>query len=497
MTLIRQLSLISAPFIGAFVAAGIPASYLDSTGETQPLLFAARVVAGLVVWMAIWWMFEPIPIYATALLPLVVLPLVNVASLSEVVSHYTSNLLVLFLGGFILALALQRWGLHQRIAMLALRYLGATPRRILAALMGVSAFLSMWMSNTSTTLMMVPIAEGIVSRLRASGINGRRESIVFLLGVAYAASIGGIGTIVGSPPNAIAAAYLQSSLGIEVSFTDWMSVGLPIVLVMVPLTWALLSWVLFPFRSSPNSSSPPDLHEELAPPAPMRWGEWIVLLICSGTALMWMIRLPLKGVMVGGWHPFAGLTDAGIAITAALMLFVIPMDRRCERFAMDWECASQAPWGIFLLFGGGLSLAASIESSGLSGYLGANFAVLQSVPLWAGVAMVIAVLVFLTEITSNTATVTTAVPILVVAASSIGQPAPILVLPAAIAGSFAFMLPTATAPNAIVYGTGEVPISTMIRAGFWLNCLSIVVLSMLVVPLVQSSQFMHAPLQGG
>ena len=491
MNRIRRLSLVSAPFIGAFVSAGIPASYLDLTGETQPLLFTARIVAGVVVWMAIWWIFEPVPIYATALLPLVVLPIGNVASLSEVVSHYTSTLLVLFLGGFILALALQRWGLHQRIATLALRYLGGTPRRILAALMGVAAFLSMWMSNTSTTLMMVPIAEGVATRLRASDVNGRQGSTVFLLGVAYAASIGGIGTIVGSPPNAVAAAYLQSRLGIEVSFTDWMSVGLPIVLLMVPLTWALLSWVLFPFRSSSDSSSSLDLHEEFAPPAPMRLGEWIVLLICSGTALMWMIRLPLKGVMIGGWQPFAGLTDAGIAITAALILFVIPMDRRCERFAMDWECASQAPWGIFLLFGGGLSLAASIESSGLSGYLGANFSLLQSIPLWAAVAMVVAVVVFLTEITSNTATVTTTVPILVLAASSIGQAAPILVLPAAIAVSFAFMLPTATAPNAIVYCTGEIKISSMIRAGFWLNCLSIVVLSVLVVPLVQSSQFVR------
>ena len=489
MNQIRRLSLISAPFIGAFVAAGIPTSYLDLTGETQPLLFKARIVSGLVVWMATWWIFEPVPIYATALLPLVVLPLGNVASLSEVVSHYTSTLLVLFLGGFILALALQRWGLHQRIATFALRYLGGTPRRILAALMGVTAFLSMWMSNTSTTLMMVPIAEGVATRLRASDVNGRRGSTVFLLGVAYAASIGGIGTIVGSPPNAVAAAYLQSRLGIEVSFTDWMSVGLPIVLVMVPLTWALLCLVLFPFRSSSDSSSSLDLHDEFAPPAPMRLGEWIILLICSGTALMWMIRLPLKGVMIGGWQPFAGLTDAGIAITAALILFVIPMDRRFERFAMDWECASQAPWGIFLLFGGGLSLAASIESSGLSGYLSANFSVLQSIPLWAAVALVITVVVFLTEITSNTATVTTTVPILVLAASSIGHAAPILVLPAAIAGSLAFMLPTATAPNAIVYGTGEIKISSMILAGFWLNCLSIVVLSVIVVPLVQSSQF--------
>ena len=489
MNQIRRLSLVSAPFIGAFVAAGIPASYVDLTAETQPLFFTARIVAGLVVWMAIWWMFEPVPIYATALLPLVVLPLGHVASLSEVVSHYTSTLLVLFLGGFILALALQRWGLHQRIATLALRYLGGTPRRILAALMGVTAFLSMWMSNTSTTLMMVPIAEGVATRLRASDVNGRRGSTVFLLGVAYAASIGGIGTIVGSPPNAVAAAYLQSRLGIEVSFTDWMSVGLPIVLVMVPLTWALLCLVLFPFRSSSDSSSSLDLHEEFVPPAPMRLGEWIILLICSGTALMWMIRLPLKGVMIGGWQPFAGLTDAGIAITAALILFVIPMDRRFERFAMDWECASQAPWGIFLLFGGGLSLAASIDSSGLSGYLSANFSVLQSIPLWAAVALVIALVVFLTEITSNTATVTTTVPILALAASSIGHAAPILVLPAAIAGSFAFMLPTATAPNAIVYGTGEIKISSMIRAGFWLNCLSIVVLSVIVVPLVQSSQF--------
>lgn len=484
----RRLALLLAPLIGAAVAIAIPVSFVDADGATQPLLFSARVVAALVIWMALWWMLEPIPIYATALLPLVVLPIVGVAPLAEIVSHYTSTLLVLFLGGFILALALQRWGLHKRIATLALRHIGGTPRRILGALMAVAAFLSLWMSNTSTTLMMVPIAESIANRLSEHGVNRRHGSTVFLLGVAYAASIGGIGTIVGSPPNAVAAAYLQASLGLEVSFLEWMRLGVPIVLVMVPLTWALLAWVLFPLQGSSDSQRALELQGELEPAAPMRFGEWAVLLICAGTAVMWMIRLPLKGVMIEGWQPFSGLTDAGIAITAALILFVIPMDRRCERFAMDWDCASQAPWGIFLLFGGGLSLASSIESSGLSRYLGSMFSGLQLVPIWLAVALVISVIVFLTEITSNTATVTTAVPILVLVAGAIGLDAPVLVLPAALAGSFAFMLPTATAPNAIVYGTGQIKISDMIQAGFWLNCLSIVVLTLLAFPLVQSLQ---------
>lgn len=188
----RRLALLLAPLIGAAVAIAIPVSFVDADGATQPLLFSARVVAALVIWMALWWMLEPIPIYATALLPLVVLPIVGVAPLAEIVSHYTSTLLVLFLGGFILALALQRWGLHKRIATLALRHIGGTPRRILGALMAVAAFLSLWMSNTSTTLMMVPIAESIANRLNEDGVNRRHGSTVFLLGVAYAASIGGI-----------------------------------------------------------------------------------------------------------------------------------------------------------------------------------------------------------------------------------------------------------------------------------------------------------------
>ena len=222
MPQVRRFALVAAPLIGGGVALALPGSFVDADGATQPIVFAARIVAALVVWMALWWMLEPIPIYATALLPLVVIPMTGVAPLSEVVSHYTSTLLVLFLGGFILALALQRWGLHQRIATLALHHIGGTPRRILGALMAVAAFLSLWMSNTSTTLMMVPI-----------------------------------------------------------------------VLVMVPLTWALLAWVLFPFEDSSDSHHFLDLRDELMPVTPMRFGEWAVLLICAATALMWMIRLPL------------------------------------------------------------------------------------------------------------------------------------------------------------------------------------------------------------
>lgn len=485
MVQMRQLALVGPPLIAGVVAMALPGSFVDSVGATQPIALAARIVAALVVWMAFWWMLEPIPIYATALLPLVVLPMAGVAPLAEIVSHYTSTLLVLFLGGFILALALQRWGLHQRIAMLVLHHIGGTPRRLLGALMAVAAFLSFWMSNTATTLMLVPIAESLANRLNEHSINRRHSSTVFLLGVAYAASIGGIGTIIGSPPNAVAAAYLQASLGIEVSFLEWMRLGVPIVLVMVPLAWALLTWVLFPFKDSSDAQRRLDLRTELSAAAPMRSGEWAVLLVCAGTALMWMIRLPLKGLMVGGGQPFSGLTDAGIAITAALILFVIPMDQRCETFAMDWDCAAKAPWGVFLLFGGGLSLAASIESSGLSGYLSTFFSGLQLFPIWMAVALVITFVVFFTEITSNTATVATAVPILVIVAGSIGQDAPVLVLPAALAGSFAFMLPTATAPNAIVYGTGQIMIRSMIRAGLWLNCLSIIVLALLAYPLVR------------
>ena len=483
---VRRLSLFLSPLFALAVALSMPETYLDVTGSTQSLSFSAHFVAGLVVWMALWWMFEPIAIYATALLPLVVLPISGVSSLSTVLSHYTSSLLVLFLGGFIIALALQRWGLHQRIATATLSHIGGSPRLILGSIMIISAFFSLWMSNTSTTLMMVPIAESIANRYQNSFSHRSQLSTVFLLGVAYAASIGGIGTIVGSPPNAVAAAYLQSTLGIEVTFLEWMRLGVPIVLMMLPLTWLLLTWFIFPLGDTFERHNNFDFLDDQSRPGPMNFGQWMVVLVCLGTALMWMLRLPLKGVMIDDWQPFAGLTDAGIAITAALILFVIPMDRHCRSFAMDWDCASQAPWGIFLLFGGGLSLGASIESSGLSRYLGAIFSSFDSIPTWLAIALVITTVVFLTEITSNTATVTTAVPILAIVAGAIGQDATFLILPAALAGSFAFMLPTATAPNAIVFGTGLIKMKHMIRAGLWLNCLSVVVLSLMAYPLIQS-----------
>ena len=433
--------------------------------------------------MAVWWMTEAVELYATALLPLVALPMTGAAPVRAAAAPYAHELIFLFMGGFLIALAMQRWGLHRRMALRALRAAGDHPAGIVACFMGVTAFFSMWVSNTATAVMMLPIALSIISLVEQvePGTKTRPHfALCLLLGIAYAASIGGIGTIIGTPPNVFLASYIQSNLGQEISFVRWMGVGLPLVAVFLPLAWLMLTRVLYPLRGERIEGSRAVTERAYRELGAMSRGERIVLAVFLLAALSWIARPLLVNVRIGDMNPLAGLSDPVIAMVAALVLFVVPVDVKRRVFVMNWETALKLPWGILLLFGGGLSLAAAIRVNGVGEYIGHQLGILSGIPVLLLVMAVIALVIFLTELTSNTATTATFIPILAALAPVFDLHPFMLIVPAAIAASCAFMLPVATPPNAIVFGSGHVTIQQMIRAGFWLNLAGVVLITMLV-----------------
>ena len=396
-TIIQWIGLIAGPALALLLYGLLPHAYPNSAGETVEFSNAGRATTALAVWMAVWWMTEAVELYATALLPLVALPMTGAASMRAAAAPYAHELIFLFMGGFLIALAMQRWGLHRRLALRALRAAGDHPAGIVACFMGVTAFFSMWVSNTATAVMMLPIALSIISPGGAGGARKRRRrkrerrtgnrqrgkrqpvnagsgtktrphfALCLLLGIAYAASIGGIGTIIGTPPNVFLASYIHSNLGQEISFVRWMGVGLPLVAVFLPLAWLMLTRVLYPLRGERIEGSRAVTERAYRVLGAMSRGERIVLAVFLLAALSWITRPLLVNVQFGDMHPLAGLSDPVIAMVAALILFVVPVDVKRRVFVMNWETALKLPWGILLLFGGGLSLAAAIQGQRCGG----------------------------------------------------------------------------------------------------------------------------------
>jgi sodium-dependent dicarboxylate transporter 2/3/5 len=489
-TRLAKAGLLAGPPLGLTATLLLPESYTAPSGAAVELAWAARATAGVGVWMAAWWLTGAIAVHATALLPLALFPLTGAASLSETASPYGHPLIFLFMGGFLLALSMQRWGLDRRIALAILRRVGARPRRIVASFMGVTAGLSMWVSNTATAVMMLPIATsviGLAGVARAEG-EGDGESgelaVCLMLGIAYAASIGGVGTLVGTPPNLFLASYVSSHLGREISFARWMAVGLPFVASFLPATWWLLTRVLHPLGERPLAGIAAQVAQAHAALGPLTRGERITATVFLATAAAWVTRPLLVQIEIGGVLPLARLSDTGIAIAAALVLFAAPVDWRRGVFALDWPTAMKLPWGVLVLFGGGLSLAGAIDQSGLGSYLGSQVGALAAAPPVLLVAGVVALVIFLTELTSNTATAATFIPILGGLAPALGVETLALIVPAAIASSCAFMLPVATPPNAVVFGSGRVTAAQMARAGFWLNAIGIFLITLLTYAVV-------------
>ncbi len=445
-------------------------------------------------WMAVWWLTVAVPLAVTALLPLVLVPSLGIGTPSTAAAPYANPVIFLFMGGFFIAAAMRRWSLHRRIALGVVARTGTSPPRLVAGFMLACAFLSMWMSNTAAVLMMMPIGAAVLSLMDADDADDRIETgrqrggvtpgfgTALMLGIAYAGSIGGVATLIGTPPNAVLAAMADELLGYDLSFASWMAIGLPISVVMLIACWALLSLVLFrlPNRPIPGVADViADEREKLG-----RWhrGERVTAFVFAAAAIAWIFRSPkqIGDLLIPGLQTlWPQIGDSTIAIAAALVLFVWPTrDRQGRRTTvLDWAYARSIPWDILVLFGGGLSLASAFQSTGLTKWLGGELAVLAGLPDVLIIAAVATLFVFVTEITSNTATATLGLPVMAGLGASIGVEPLALMAVAAMGSSMAFMLPVATPPNAIVYGSGYIEPAEMRRAGFWLNIIGIVVIT--------------------
>lgn len=423
-------------------------------------------VAALGVLMATWWISEAIPIPVTGLMPIVALPLLGVASIGQATAAYANPLIYLFLGGFMIALAMQRWQLHRRIALAIIAMVGTSPRAIILGFMVAAAFLSLWVSNTATALMMLPIALSVVALggQASESPELKHFGIALLLGIAYACNIGGVGTLIGTPPNALMAAYMLESHGVEIGFGQWMLLGLPLVIVGIPLAWLILTRICFPVHLKQLPGGHDVIARERRQHGRITRPEVRVAMVFATTAMLWIFRPLLQNLL-------PGLSDAGIAIAAAVALFMVPSGDRQGVALLDWESVRDLPWGILILFGGGLSLAAAVTQTGLDQAIGELVLGFEHWPTLLLLALTVTTVILLTEMTSNTATAAAFLPVLAAAAIGLGENPLTFVIPAAIAASCAFMLPVATPPNAIVYGSGLLTVPMMVRAGIWLNVL--------------------------
>jgi solute carrier family 13 (sodium-dependent dicarboxylate transporter), member 2/3/5 len=460
--------------------------YLLLPGGEEGLNHAGRMTAAMAGLMAVWWMTEAIPLAATSLIPIALFPIVGVADIEDATAPYADDIIFLFMGGFMIAQAVERWGLHRRIALRTVLAAGTKPTQLIGGFMIATGFLSMWVSNTATVVMMLPIGVSILA-LVSSQLQDEGRSLddpewapfgtALMLAIAYSASIGSVATIIGTPPNGIVVGYLGQQ-GVDVGFAQWMMLGLPLALIFMVIAWIALTRVLFTIEPQSLPGGRELIRDELERMGAMSRGERFVLGVFVVTALLWVNRAWLENLPGLG-----GLDDAGIAIAATVALFLVPIEGRRGVMALNWEWAKRIPWGILILFGGGLSLAAAIEENGVADFIGEQVGALGFLPLILIIAVIAATVVFLTEITSNTATAAAFVPIIGGIAAGLGFAETTLVVPAALAATFAFMLPVATPPNAIVFGSGRITIAQMARAGVGLNIIGIVLVTAAMITL--------------
>lgn len=450
---------------------------------------AAWTVLALLALMAIWWVSEAIPIPVTALLPMIVLPMAGVAGLGEVAGQYLHPVVVLLLAGFILARSIERWDLHERIALHVVMRSGNRPAGLIGGFMAAAAILSMWISNTATAIMMVPIALSVSAAIFADRNPDDRFTIALLLGIAFACSIGGLGTYIGTPTNLLIKDALEASTGRAISFVDWMKFGLPAVALLVPLAWVVLTRFAFNIGAIAPGNAKEEIRSRLAKLGRVTSPERRVLGVFGLVATLWIFGLPVSELEVGGFAPFAGLSDQISALIGVVLCFMIPANSSESSSArlLDWRTAESIPWGVILLFGGGMALAAFIRSTGLGDWIGGELEVFASLPMIVLILLITTAVIFVTEITSNVATAAAVTPVLVALAERSGLDVVMLVAPVALAASCAFMLPMATGPNAVVHASERVPLPEMARAGFALNLLAvpaIALLSFFLAPLV-------------
>ncbi|MGB5450973.1 MAG: SLC13 family permease [Sedimenticolaceae bacterium] len=458
---------------GLWLAAGVALFLLTLLlvpDATMPQ--AANRVAAVAVLMAVLWIGEAIPIPATALLPVVLFPLLGVMPIESVTANYANHLVFLFLGGFWIAAAVERCSLHRRIALHVLRLMGTRADRIIFGFMAATAFLSMWLSNTATTMMMLPIAMAVASRL--GGATHTPFGRVLMLGIAYSASIGGVATLIGTPPNAVLAGVLEKTQGISISFWQWMQFGVPLALLMLLICWWYLTHISARLGDLEGTRGTELFVTELASLGSVTTAEKRVLVIFTTVASLWVF----KGVLP--FPAISSMSDSTIAIAGALALFVFPAGDRGTGALLDWESAVRVPWDVLILFGGGFALAQGFQQSGLTEWIGLQLDFLRDVHWFLLILAVAVVTIFLTELTSNTATASMLLPIVAGLAAAAGQDALLPMVATALAASFAFMLPVATPPNAIVFASRQVSIAEMARAGIWMNLIGIALIALSV-----------------
>jgi len=447
----------------------------------------ASRVAAVALLMACFWMAETVPIPATAMLPIFLFPLLGVMPASEVTLSYGNQILFLFMGGFLIAVAMQKWNLHRRIALTVIDKVGSSPNRLVLGFMLATALLSMWISNTATCVMMTPVAIAVVEQTRMENNNTSGNynfGTALMLGIAYSSSAGGVSTLVGTPPNAILIGIIDTLYGYQISFVDWMKLGMPVSICMLTIVWVVLTKIMYPMNDADSDSDHARDHirQELAEMGPMSGEEKKVASLFFMVALCWILR----GLFTPEWLSF--VSDPAIAMCGAFLLFIIPADKKQGGFILDWDTAKTIPWDIIILMGGGFALAAGFSGSGLTEWLANQLTILQGVHFFVLIIVVVLFVTFLTEMTSNAATATLFIPVMGALAISMDLHPFALMVPAALGASMAFMLPVATPPNAIVFASRQITIAQMARTGFVLNLLGGLVIASLSYMLLDQLQ---------
>ncbi|MFD0762868.1 SLC13 family permease [Lutibacter aestuarii] len=438
---------------------------------------SANAVLATAIWIAVWWITEAIPIAITALLPIVLFPLSGGMDLNQTTASYGHKYVFLYIGGFILALAIEKWKLHKRIALTIIKIVGTNVTNIILGFMIATAFLSMWISNTASAVMILPVGMAIVTHLKDNPNTIENENLIFgkalMLSIAYSASIGGMATLIGTPPNLVLAGVVKQAYNIEISFSKWFMFGFPISVILLLICWFYLTRFTFKFEKKQFPGGIQEINKQLKSLGKISYEEKIVFLVFLLTAFAWITR----SFFIKKFIP--NIDDTIIAVVFAITLFLLPAKEKGVKI-MSWEDAVKLPWGIVLLFGGGMALALGFESSGLAVWIGEQMNSLSSLPLILLLLILIGSVNFLTEITSNLATTAMLLPVLVSLATAIDINPFLLLVGATLAASCAFMLPVATPPNAVVFGSGYLKIEDMVKKGVWMNIISIILLTLIV-----------------
>jgi len=472
---IKHFGLLLGPIIFSMLLLS-PVEFISETGDS---------LIAVACWMLIWWITEAVSISVTALLPLVLFPLLNIMSMGDVGSNYGSPIVFLFFGGFIMAMALEKVNLHKRIALNIIKITGTTPNKVILGFMIATAVLSMWISNTASTVVMLPIAISVI-KLLIDDTDGftkddKNFALSVMLGIAFSANAGGVATVIGTPPNSVLIGLLENEYGIEISFIKWMTLGLPFSIIMVGICYLVLVKWMYPNKNLKFNASKDVIHEELIKLGPTSGKEKMVLAVFAITIFLWIFR-----VLINSTFPSLKLTDTIISMFAAILLFVVPYNFKKRDFIIKWSDTKNLAWGILLLFGGGLALAKGMSVSGIVDIVATTIAA-SNTSIIVIVTLLVFLMLFMTELMSNVALVAVLAP--VVAGIAIGLDVPVLYLliPVTIASSCAFMLPMATPPNAIVFASGYIKVNQMARAGIILNLISVIFLVLLfqfVIPLI-------------